>query len=82
MSQAHTALETLFWMRQYGRGEDFRGIASLWMKKWLNTGQFTQEIHPLNGRPSPCAPDFTTSLLAFVKFAEALGYVEKQEATS
>lgn len=82
MSQAHTALETLFWMRQYGHGEDFRGIASLWMKKWLDTGQFTQEIHPLNGRPSPCAPDFTTSLLAFVKFAEALGYVKKQEATS
>lgn len=75
MSQAHTALETLFWMRQYGREEDFRGIASIWMKKWLDAGKFTQEMHPLTGEMSDCAPDFTTSLLAFIKFAELLGYV-------
>ena len=76
MSQAHSALETLFWMRQYGREEDFRGIASIWMKKWLETGTFTQEMHPVTGVASDCAPHFTTSLLAFVKFAEALGYVD------
>ena len=76
MAQAHTALETLFWMRQYGREEDFRGLASIWMKKWLDTGAFTQEMHPVTGEVSDCAPNFTTSLLAFVKFAEALGYVK------
>lgn len=76
MSQAHTALETLFWMRQYGREEDFRGIASVWMKKWIEAGAFTQEMHPLTGEVSDCAPDFTTSLLAFTKFAEILGYIQ------
>lgn len=74
MAQAHTALETLFWMRQYGKEEDFRGVASIWMKKWLDTGVFTQEMHPVTGQISDCAPNFTTSLLAFIKFAEALGY--------
>ena len=74
MAQAHTALELLFWMRQYGREDDLRGIASIWMQRWLETGEFTQEMHPLTGEISPCAPNFTTSLLAFLKFAELLGY--------
>ena len=82
MSQAHTALETLFWMRQYGRGEDFRGIASIWMKKWLETGVFSQEVHPVTGEESGCAPHFTTSLIAFVRFAEELGYVSKPACPS
>lgn len=75
MAQAHTALETIFWMRQYGREDDFRGIASIWLKKWLDSGIFTQELHPITGEISPCAPNFTTSLIAFVKFAEILGYI-------
>ncbi len=78
MAQAHTALETLFWMRQYGREEDFRGVASIWMKKWLDAGVFTQEMHPVTGEISDCAPQFTTSLLAFCKFAEALGYIDRK----
>ena len=45
------------------------------MKKRIDTGDFTQEVHPVTGQASDCAPNFTTSLLAFLKFAEAPGCV-------
>lgn len=80
MSQAHTALETLFWMRQYGRGADFEAFASIWLERYLTVGRgFPQELHPVTGAASDCAPWFTTSLLAYVKFAEAVGHCGEGE---
>ena len=77
MSQSHTALETIFWMRQNGKQEDFEAVASIWMDLFLHSGKFfTQEVHPVTGEMSDCAPCFATSCIAFMKFAELLGYVK------
>ena len=77
MSQSHTALETVYWMRQRGKREDFEKVASIWLDRFLHSGKFfTQEAHPLTGEMSDCAPCFVTSCVAFMKLAELLGYAE------
>ncbi|MBQ3864396.1 MAG: alpha-L-rhamnosidase [Clostridia bacterium] len=76
MSQSHTALETVFWMRQQGKKTDFEAVASIWLDLFMHSDQFfAQEAHPFTGEMSDCAPCFATSCIAFMKLAELLGYV-------
>lgn len=80
MSQSHTALETLFWMEHYGVSEDMEKVMQIWVKQFTNSHKdFAQEMDPLTGEFSDCAPYFTPSLIAYIEFVDRLYGSEKNK---
>ena len=73
MTQIHTALETLFWMEQYGKKDMLKEYMQMWINIFnKNTLMFTQEVNPNTGEVLNTAPDFTTALIMYIQFAKKL----------
>ena len=78
MTQTHTALETVYWMEQYGKGDIHKEYMEMMVSIFNDSGMIcTQEINPFTGAFSNTAPNFTTSLIMYTEFVKRLGILEK-----
>lgn len=72
-TQMHTVLETVFWMEQYGKGEEFKEFMAMWIDRCIESNMIcSQEANPFTGEYSTKAPAFTTTLIMYVEFAKRL----------
>lgn len=72
-TQMHTVLETVFWMEQYGKGEELKEFMAMWINRCNESDMIcSQEVDPFTGEYSTKAPAFTTTLIMYVEFAKRL----------
>ena len=72
-SQALTALRATLWMEHYGKAEDFEAFMRVWVGAIARSAQhFSQEMHPVTGIFSECAPYYTPTLLLYLDFVDRL----------
>ena len=73
----HTALETLFWMENYGKGEELYEFMAMWVERCNESDMIcSQEADPFTGSYSTKAPAFTTTLIMYIEFAKRLFNLE------
>lgn len=78
MSQTHTALETVYWMEQYGKADIHKEYMEMMVSIFNDSDmKCTQEINPFTGEFSNTAPNFTTSLIMYTEFVKRLGILDK-----
>ena len=73
-SQGLTALRTLRWMDYYGKQNDLEQLMTAWVNAFGVSGDlpFTQEIHPINGKPSNSSPWYSSSMLFYIASVKRL----------
>ena len=76
-TQMHTALETLFWMENYGKSEELYEFMAMWVDRCNESDMIcSQEADPFTGSYSTKAPAFTTTLIMYIEFAKRLFNLE------
>ncbi len=77
-TQGLTALRALRWMDYYGKGEDLEHIMRQWVDALASTDdiRFSQELHPVTGRPSTSSQWYSSIMLFYVAACRRLGYAE------
>ena len=78
-SQGLTALRSMRWMPAYGREAEMEELMRRWVSAWSHseTTPFGQELHPITGQPSKCAPWYSSCMLYFLHAIRRLYDIEQ-----
>ncbi|MGF0038751.1 MGH1-like glycoside hydrolase domain-containing protein [Victivallis vadensis] len=68
-SQALTALRAILWMEHYGKREELAALLSCWLRAFLDSGVFPQELDPFTGAPVGTKDDYSPALLLYLAAA-------------
>jgi len=77
-TQGLTALRALRWMDHYGKSADLEYIMERWVHALSSSDdiRFSQELHPITGRPSTSSRWYSSVMLFYVWACRRLGYAE------
>lgn len=76
-SQGLTALRAMRWMDRYGKSKDLETIMKAWVEAFVKSKdmKFSQELHPVTGKPSQSSQWYSSSMLFFIHSVKRLNLV-------